>query len=284
MLHPSGAQTWGAHLGRPTEDTWRGFVALEGHPVGAYEELIRPPPVYVPFWPRSVSPVEDLELSLAEAGRLFRLLITQEHALGDYLKLGYIRMIESYCQRARGHLEQGRAEGAHGDSRMDDLVRLERGLGEVKGRLEKREEERKAKFEERGRERYTGHDVVFAEPFARLVRKMQVKVVVLTTCRGAVRGRSRWGGLAAALLRTGVPVVVGMQYSISVEAARRFSFGFYDSLARGESIDEAVSHGRKELMAQAGDEVEGKGFDDFGMPVVYSRMTRTDSLRLREIR
>ena len=59
----------------------------------AYEELIPPPPAYVPFWPRSVSPVEDLELSLAEAGRLFRLLIAQEHALGEYKKAKAVAIV-----------------------------------------------------------------------------------------------------------------------------------------------------------------------------------------------
>ena len=108
---------------------------------------------------------------------------------------------------------------------------------------------------------------------------MNVKAVVLTTCRGGVRGVSRWSGLAAALLRAGVPVVVAMQFAISVEAAKKFSYGFYDALARGKSIDEAVTEGRAALHAHPGK----SGFDDFGLPVIYSRMTRTVSLRLRDI-
>ena len=284
MLHPSGIQSWGEHLGRRADDSWRDFVGLEGHKIEVYEELRLSLDLFAPSWQRVVSSIKDVRVALAEAQRLLSLLTTQEHAIGDYAKSGYVWLIERYSERACRQLDHGPALGeGEKKSRKKELEDLEKRLAAEKKKLRRSENKRQEEFEEQKRQGRSGHDVVFAEPFACLVRQMQVKVVVLTTCRGGTRGRSRWGGLAAALLRAGVPVVVAMQYAISVEAAREFSFGSYDSLARGESIDEAIGHGRAHLMAQAGDEVEGKSFDDFGIPVIYSRMTRTDDLRIREI-
>jgi len=60
-----------------------------------------------------------------------------------------------------------------------------------------------------------------------------------------------------------------MQFAISIDAAKRFSLGFYDALALGKSIDEAVTEGRKNLQRDPGQ----KGFDDFGLPVIYSGET-----------
>ena len=110
-------------------------------------------------------------------------------------------------------------------------------------------------------------------------------MVVLTTCRGAQRGPPRWRGLTAALLRAGVPVVVGMQYAVSAEAAEAFSVGFYRALARGASIDFAVANGRCALIEKekAKAKAKGIGFDDFGVPVVYSRVPRPVDLRIEEI-
>ena len=152
-------------------------------------------------------------------------------------------------------------------------------LLEAKGNADKQRKKRREKFTKRCLDGHTGHDLVFAERVARMVRDMNVKAVVLTTCRGGVRGVSRWSGLAAALLRAGVPIVVAMQFAISVKAAAKFSHGFYDALAQRKSIDEAVTEGRKNLQRDPGQ----KGFDDFGLPVIYSRLTRTVSLRLPNI-
>jgi len=190
----------------------------------------------------------------------------QPGSLGEWID-GHIYRIEREQAEAE---EQGQTER---------LERLLEKLRKAKHNADDERDERQRRFEKRCSDGHSGHDLVFAERVARMVRDMNVKVVVLTTCRGGVRGVSRWSGLAAALLRAGVPVVVAMQFAISVDAAKEFSYGFYDALARGESIDEAVTEGREKLHKAPGK----KGFDDFGLPVIYSRMTRTVSLRLRDI-
>ena len=81
--------------------------------------------------------------------------------------------------------------------------------------------------------------------------------------------------------------MVGMQYAISVDAATRFSNGFYDALWEGKSIDEAVFAARERLWGKI-PEAELKNskpieLQDFGLPVIYSRLPRTVSLALQDI-
>lgn len=113
------------------------------------------------------------------------------------------------------------------------------------------------------------HHIVWSDEFAKVVRRSGARLAVLTTCDAAHRDqvRFRWSGIAAALLRAGVPVVVGMQFAISDEAAIEFSEGFYRAIAQGLSVDEAVSHGREKLKAATKD----SPLADFGLPVLYAR-------------
>jgi len=282
MSHPLGAQLWGAQLGHGPEDSWRGFVALEGYPISPDDDTSDDETSACCLSDDVMSKVEDAEALLAMlAGRpltrchpdledvekLLRLSLDdkQPGSLGDWIEWYLYRIDREYA----------RAD-PKGQKRLEPLRDT---LREARANANGQRKERARKFKERYRAGHTGHDLVFAERVARMVRDMNVKAVVLTTCRGGVRGVSRWSGLAAALLRAGVPVVVAMQFAISVDAARDFSYGFYDALARGYSIDEAVTAGRKKLHRPPGK----KGFDDFGLPVIYSRMTRTVSLKIRDI-
>jgi len=297
MSHPLGAQVWGANPGDRPEDSWVGFVALEGYPgcpdaetsasdakrsgsdakrsaseakTSASEEIREPLSRDVMSKLRDVEvwsammaggPLPRLDLDDVETLRRLSLDDKQPGSLGDW--------IDGHIYRIRGEYEQADEQGK---TRLDPLLDK---LGEAKANADTQRNERARKFRERCGNGHTGHDLVFADRVARMVRDMNVKAVVLTTCRGGVRGVSRWSGLAAALLRAGVPVVVAMQFAISVDAAKAFSYGFYDALAQGESIDEAVTAGRAKL--------DGTGLDDFGLPVIYSRLPHTVSLRLRDI-
>ena len=211
-------------------------------------------------------PVPRLDLDDVETLRRLSCDDKQPGSLGDW--------IEVHIYRIHGEYEQADEQGK---TRLKPLLDK---LHEAKANADTQRNERARKFRERCGNGHTGHDLVFAERVARMVRDMNVKAVVLTTCRGGVRGVSRWSGLAAALLRAGVPVVVAMQFAISVEAAKKFSYGFYDALARVKSIDEAVTEGRAALHADPGK----SGFDDFGLPVIYSRLPEAANLRLVEIK
>jgi hypothetical protein len=276
MSHPLGAQVWGANLGDPPEDSWLGFVALEGYPVCPDDKTSASEEIREPLSRDVMSKLGDVEVSSAmmAGGSLPRLdsddvqtLLRlsrddkQPGSLGDW--------IEVHINRIRGELKQADEQGKR---KLEPLLDK---LGEAKKHADTERNERARKFRERCRNGHTGHELVFAERVARIVRDMNVKAVVLTTCRGGVRGVSRWSGLAAELLRAGVPVVVAMQFAISVEAAKEFSYGFYDALAQEQSIDEAVAAGRARL--------DKTGFDDFGLPVIYSRLPQTVSLTLDDI-
>ncbi len=69
--------------------------------------------------------------------------------------------------------------------------------------------------------------------------------VFLNACWTARAGHgSPFSGVATALVRAGVPAVLGMQFEISDPAARVFSRAVYQRLAAGDSVDAAVIDGR----------------------------------------
>jgi len=307
MAHPTGAQAWGVQLGHRPEDAWRGFVALEGYPVKRFEEVSPEPAIAEPYARDVVvSTLENVEawsalmagrplssgyLDQGEVETLLRMSRDEQPDSFGYWILGRIWRIQRELERTQGREEEPEGPIAKRDRGQANLIKKERAravsrleellatLMKVRRNLAAQRTKKETKFARRNDQGHTGHDVVFAERFARLVGKMNVKVVVLTTCRGSVRGVSRWSGLAAALLRAGVPVVVGMQYAISVDAAKRFSDGFYDALWEEKSIDEAVFKGRERLSRNRAEEA----LDDFGVPVIYSRLPDNVSLRLPDI-
>ena len=59
-----------------------------------------------------------------------------------------------------------------------------------------------------------------------------------------------WSGTAPALLRAGVPLAVGMQVSMRVDAAQAFMRHFALSLAAGKPVVEAVADARRPLIRE----------------------------------
>jgi len=76
----------------------------------------------------------------------------------------------------------------------------------------------------------------------------QVALVVLNACLSSqITGASVFSGLAPALIEAGIPAVVGMQFSLSDDAAACFIGPFYSALARFEPLTRALTHARKRL-------------------------------------
>ncbi len=99
------------------------------------------------------------------------------------------------------------------------------------------------------------------------LRGKGIRLVVLNACEAAKRDPvTPWAGIASALVRQGIPAVVGMQYTIGDSSAIAFSRRFYRTLASGESIDSAVSEGRLGILTRSGGEER-----DWGVPVLYMR-------------
>jgi len=72
-----------------------------------------------------------------------------------------------------------------------------------------------------------------------------LRLAVLNACEGArASEQNLFSSAAAVLARRGVPAVVSMQYPISDQAAIEFARAFYDGLARGLAVDEAVQASR----------------------------------------
>ena len=99
------------------------------------------------------------------------------------------------------------------------------------------------------------------------LRGKGIRLVVLNACEAAKRDPvTPWAGIAPALVRQGIPAVVGMQYTIGDSSAIAFSRRFYRTLAGGGSIDSAVSEGRLGIFSRSGGEER-----DWGVPVLYMR-------------
>lgn len=92
-----------------------------------------------------------------------------------------------------------------------------------------------------------------------------LQLAVLNACEGAVsEGKDIFAGSAQRLVGTGVPAVVAMQAEITDSAAIAFSERFYEALALGEAVDDALVRGRKAIFSQPNPL-------EWGTPVLYMR-------------
>ena len=77
-------------------------------------------------------------------------------------------------------------------------------------------------------------------------RSGDLRLVVLNACESAsTGGAGAFSSTAAKFMQEGIPAVVAMQYEITDPAALAFAAGFYESLARGNPVDHAVTKARE---------------------------------------
>ena len=94
------------------------------------------------------------------------------------------------------------------------------------------------------------------------------RLIVLASCESAGKGRSMQdvsGPLAAIdpqLAREGIPAVLAMQGTFSMETVEKFMPIFFETLRDQEEIDTAMTVARNQIRDQA----------DWWMPVLYSRL------------
>jgi len=105
----------------------------------------------------------------------------------------------------------------------------------------------------------------------------ELRLVFLNSCESAQVGH-RPGqdpllGLAAALVRGGMPAVIAMQFPVSDEAARVFSEAVYRSLAHGNPLDAAVADGRLALYR------EKPGSWEWITPVLVTALSESEVFR-----
>ncbi len=87
-----------------------------------------------------------------------------------------------------------------------------------------------------------------------------------TASSAAGQGKDPFAGVAAALVRGGLPAVIAMQRPISDTAAIAFSDAFYTGLARGACADQALVEGRQAIHSTAPKGVE------WMIPVFFARI------------
>jgi CHAT domain len=115
-------------------------------------------------------------------------------------------------------------------------------------------------------------DLVSGRAFATKVRDLRsLGVVVLNACdtaRASSQGGSPYRGVATALVHGGIPAVIAMQQPISDRAAIGFGVAFYRHLARGDSIDKALTEGRQAIHSAS---VEPDSLE-WATPVLFLRI------------
>ncbi|WP_457332941.1 CHAT domain-containing protein [Rhizobacter sp. P5_C2] len=115
------------------------------------------------------------------------------------------------------------------------------------------------------------------DALARSLASKGIRLAVLAACQSArTDGRNKWAGVAPSLVRAGIPVVIGMQYSVYDASAVAFSKMLYLALSRVDTIDEAMAEARGAIMnlnLQTG--------RDFATPVLYMRIAEGHELGLR---
>lgn len=111
-----------------------------------------------------------------------------------------------------------------------------------------------------------------ADRFAELLRGKGIRLAVLNACEGARRdGYQVWSGVAAALLKAGIPAVVAMQLPVYDDLAAELGGAMYRALVAGLCVDEAVVMGRIAMRAAALKDKERRDCRDWAAPVLYLR-------------
>jgi hypothetical protein len=91
-----------------------------------------------------------------------------------------------------------------------------------------------------------------------------LRLVVLNACHSArVDSTDPFSGMAQGLVQQDCTAVVAMQFPISDSAAAEFTGDFYGALADGLPVDQAVTSGRKALLADY--------VDEWATPVLFLR-------------
>lgn len=115
-------------------------------------------------------------------------------------------------------------------------------------------------------------DPVPAAIVAESLRGLQdLRLAVLSACDTAHfprhRGRDPYNGVAAAMVLSGLPAVVAMQFPISDRAAIAFGRGLYRALAANDPVDAAVTEGRISIVQEDHHSLE------WVTPVLFSRLS-----------
>jgi hypothetical protein len=144
--------------------------------------------------------------------------------------------------------------------------KFEKGAGHLAMvRQEFSEEAEKLRLAPTDREAAWVKDDAFAECFA----NYRPRLVFLQACEGARSDAyNAFSGVAQELMAQSVSAVIAMRFPVSNEWAQLFARTFYESLALGCDIDQAVQIGRRRLGTGTDEELNFQS-PDFGSPVAF---------------
>ncbi|MET9418126.1 CHAT domain-containing protein [Streptomyces klenkii] len=97
------------------------------------------------------------------------------------------------------------------------------------------------------------------------VARPRPQLVILNSCQSGMGNAEDLFSSTAAVLVRSVPAIVAMQFAVTDKAATRFAASFYQALAGGRTVDEAVRVGRIALVVDKDDSLE------WATPVLYLR-------------
>jgi tetratricopeptide (TPR) repeat protein len=116
-------------------------------------------------------------------------------------------------------------------------------------------------------------DIIDAKKIAAVVQNHRIPLIFLEACQSAQTEKDPGASVAATLLDQGVASVVAMSHIVLVETARRFVKAFYQQLAQGNPVGEAMLAGRRQLHGNAFRiNIFGAGklyLQDWFVPVLY---------------
>lgn len=111
-----------------------------------------------------------------------------------------------------------------------------------------------------------GPDLLFADQLQATVANTRLRLILLNSCETNVfEGDQPINGIARALVRSGVPAVIAMQFKVPDTTARIFAEYFYKGLVRGKPLDEIITQMRLAAYVRGRDRVL------WGIPVLYMR-------------
>ncbi len=116
------------------------------------------------------------------------------------------------------------------------------------------------------------HQTIYTDALGPLLSGHRIPLVFLEACQTAQAGQAS-ESVASELLRAGVASVVAMSHSVLVETARRFVEAFYQALAAGRRVGDAMLAGQRVLKD---DTFRGRVFgvgefrlEDWFVPVLF---------------
>ena len=114
---------------------------------------------------------------------------------------------------------------------------------------------------------------LMADDFGSIVSKSSVKLVVLSACKTAEGSMSpKTLGVAQALIKNDVPAVVAMRFVVSDKQAINFARRFYYCLAKGDTIEDALTDARIAIHSDV-----KKGLD-WIIPVLFTKAKKGNIL------